>query len=215
VSIDKEYRMIYRDQKLTCERCGRTFFFTVTEQRRIAEELGEDYVVPPKLCEECRRGAQRSDQLAETQRVERAELAARAPVAERTPAAERTPVAERTPAVEHAPTRERAPERRPSPERAPAEERAPHGKAHPSIAEVFPHEEGGVEVKLIGTVKWFSRRRGYGFITKADGEDLFFHRSEVHQGEGELLEEGQKVEFQIRETNKGPEAFNVSVLPEE
>ncbi|MFN2156549.1 MAG: zinc-ribbon domain containing protein, partial [Anaerolineae bacterium] len=83
--------MIYRDQKLTCENCGKTFFFTVTEQRRLAEELGEDYVVPPKLCEECRRGAQRSDRLAETHRVEREEPAARAPVVERTPSAERTP----------------------------------------------------------------------------------------------------------------------------
>lgn len=182
--------MIYRDQRLTCEECGKTFFFTVTEQRRMAEELGEDHVVPPKLCEECRRGARRSDQLGETQRVERAEAAARAPVAERTLPAEHTRSAE------SAPVRERTSER------------------EPSIAEVFPHQEGGIEVKLIGTVKWFSRRRGYGFITKADGEDLFFHRSEVNQAEGGMPEEGQKVEFQIRETNKGPEAFNVSVLPE-
>jgi CspA family cold shock protein len=203
VSINKEYRMIYRDQKLTCERCGRTFFFTVTEQRHIAEELGEDHVVPPKLCEECRRGVQRSDQLAETQQVERAEPAARAPVAERIPSAERTP------------TREHVPERRPSPERTPAPVRSAQTRAQPSMTEIFPHEEGGIEVKLIGTVKWFSRRKGYGFITKADGEDLFFHRSEVHQGEGGLPEEGQRVEFQIRETSKGPEAFNVSVLPEE
>jgi CspA family cold shock protein len=183
--------MIYRDQRLTCEECGKTFFFTVTEQRRMAEELGEDHVVPPRLCEECRRGAQRSDQLAETQRVEQEEPAPRAPVAEQAPSAERA----------QAPARE------------PAPRQAAQG-AQPTIAEVFPHEEGGVEVKLIGTVKWFSQRRGYGFITKADGEDLFFHRSEVNQREGGLPDEGQKVEFQIRETKKGPEAFNVSVLPE-
>jgi len=101
-----------------------------------------------------------------------------------------------------------------APERAPISERVAQGEAKPTTAEVFPLQEGGIEVKLIGTVKWFSLRKGYGFITKADGEDLFFHRSEVNQREGGLPDEGQKVEFQIRETNKGPEAFNVSVLPE-
>ena len=174
--------MVFRDLRLNCENCGKVFFFTVTEQRRIAEELGVEHVEPPTLCESCRRGGVHSDQLAETQRAE-PEREPRVPE----PAAVQPSVAERPAQV----------------------------AAQPGAADVFPHEEDGVEVKLIGTVKWFSPRKGYGFITKADGEDLFFHRSEVSQHNGGLPEEGQRVEFQIRQTNKGPEAINVSVLPGE
>ena len=79
--------------------------------------------------------------------------------------------------------------------------------------EIFPLEEEGVQVKLIGTVKWFSREKGYGFITKADGKDLFFHRADLAKDERGWPQEDQKVEFQIRQTAKGPEAFNVSILP--
>ena len=74
-------------------------------------------------------------------------------------------------------------------------------------------EEQGVEVKLIGTVKWFSLEKGYGFITKADGKDLFFHRADISRRDRTWPKEGQQVEFQIRQSPKGPEAFNVSLLP--
>jgi len=191
--------MVFRDERLTCGNCGRVFFFTVTEQRRIAEQLGEGHVEPPAWCESCRRGVQHGDQLAETQQEERLHEPQRA--AER-PA---QPVVQPRPADRPAP---------PAAHPRVAERPAPPA-AHPRTAEVFPHEEGGVELKLIGTVKWFSPRKGYGFITKADGADLFFHRSEVDQRSGGLPEEGQQVEFQIRDTGKGPEAFNVSVLPGE
>ncbi|HHT01543.1 MAG TPA: cold shock domain-containing protein [Firmicutes bacterium] len=61
-----------------------------------------------------------------------------------------------------------------------------------------------------GTVKWFSAEKGYGFITREDGEgDVFVHFSEI-QGEGfRTLDEGQEVEFDLGMGQKGPIAQNV------
>ncbi len=63
-----------------------------------------------------------------------------------------------------------------------------------------------------GTVKWFSDEKGYGFITPADGSaDLFVHHSGI-AGEGfKSLAEGDKVEFEVGEGQKGPQATNVAV----
>ncbi len=70
-------------------------------------------------------------------------------------------------------------------------------------------EEPGV--KLIGRVKWFEAHKGWGFITKSDGEDIFVHRTGV---EGHrILQEGQRVEFRIEQTPKGPAAVEVVPLP--
>jgi CspA family cold shock protein len=64
-------------------------------------------------------------------------------------------------------------------------------------------------VDQVGTVKWFSNAKGYGFITKADGTDVFVHYTGI-VGEGfRSLREGDKVSFQVREGEKGPEAANV------
>jgi CspA family cold shock protein len=72
----------------------------------------------------------------------------------------------------------------------------------------------GVEpigVKPIGQVKWFDAIKGWGFITKANGEDIFVHQSGV-KGYG-TLQEGQRVEFQIEQTPKGAAAVEVVPLP--
>ena len=62
-----------------------------------------------------------------------------------------------------------------------------------------------------GTVKWFSAEKGFGFITRADGDDVFVHFSSI-QGEGyRNLEEGQNVEFDVTPGPKGDQAANVRV----
>jgi len=50
-------------------------------------------------------------------------------------------------------------------------------------------------------------------VTKADGEDVFFHRSDVVGRQAAQIRDDQRVEFQLRRTEKGLEAFNVSILP--
>ncbi len=63
--------------------------------------------------------------------------------------------------------------------------------------------------RLDGTVKWFSAEKGYGFISHENGDDVFVHYSAI-QGDGfRTLEEGEGVEFEITEGNKGPQASNV------
>jgi len=61
-----------------------------------------------------------------------------------------------------------------------------------------------------GTVKWFNSTKGYGFITPDDGgNDLFVHHSDVQTSGHASLNEGQKVEFEVGEGQKGPCAKNV------
>jgi len=63
-----------------------------------------------------------------------------------------------------------------------------------------------------GKVKWFSNQKGYGFITPENGKDVFVHHTEV-QGEGyKTLEEGQEVEFEIKQGPKGEQATQVKKL---
>ena len=66
--------------------------------------------------------------------------------------------------------------------------------------------------RVIGTVKWFNGSKGYGFISRDGGPDVFVHFSAI-QAEGfRNLEEGQKVEFTIEQGPKGLQAANVVIL---
>ncbi len=63
-----------------------------------------------------------------------------------------------------------------------------------------------------GTVKWFNESKGFGFITKEDGGDVFVHYSEI-QGDGfKSLSEGQAVSFEVVDGPKGPKAANVTKI---
>ena len=63
-----------------------------------------------------------------------------------------------------------------------------------------------------GTVKWFNNQKGYGFITGEDGKDVFVHFSGLNMEGFKTLEEGQNVEYDVTEGDKGPQATNVNVI---
>jgi len=60
-----------------------------------------------------------------------------------------------------------------------------------------------------GTVKWFNDSKGYGFIQQPEGDDVFVHFSAIDVEGFRTLAEGEEVEFEIRESDKGPQASNV------
>ena len=61
-----------------------------------------------------------------------------------------------------------------------------------------------------GTVKWFNESKGFGFIAREDGEDVFVHFSAIQTNGFRTLQEGQQVQFELLETDKGPQASNVA-----
>jgi CspA family cold shock protein len=66
--------------------------------------------------------------------------------------------------------------------------------------------------RITGTVKWFNGEKGYGFLAREGGADVFVHFSAI-QGDGyRNLQEGQRVEFTVEKGPKGPQATNVTVL---
>jgi len=81
-------------------------------------------------------------------------------------------------------------------------------------------KEGCKELKFLkevivmanGTVKWFSEKKGYGFIEQEDGDDIFVHHTGIN-GEGfKSLREGDQVDFDVEEGQKGLAAVNVTVV---
>ena len=63
-----------------------------------------------------------------------------------------------------------------------------------------------------GTVKWFNADKGYGFITVDNGDEVFAHFSEIQSDGFKTLEEGQKVEFEITQGTRGPQASHIVKL---
>lgn len=63
---------------------------------------------------------------------------------------------------------------------------------------------------MTGKVKWFNAEKGFGFIEREDGDDVFVHYTAIQSEGFKTLEEGQTVEFDIVEGNRGPQAANVT-----
>jgi CspA family cold shock protein len=63
-----------------------------------------------------------------------------------------------------------------------------------------------------GIVKWFNDRKGYGFISQEDGNDVFVHYSSIEAQGFKTLAEGDRVDFEIQDTDRGPEAKSVKKL---
>ncbi len=88
---------------------------------------------------------------------------------------------------------------------------APHGPCRrPQCKHVVLDEKEFVLAE--GTVKWFSNEKGYGFIEREDGDDLFVHYSEINMDGYKTLIQGQRVEFEITEGDKGLQASAVRPL---
>ena len=66
--------------------------------------------------------------------------------------------------------------------------------------------------RIEGTVNWFNAVKGFGFIGREEGDDVFVHFTAINMDGYRKLEEGQRVEFSIEEGPKGPQAANVEVI---
>lgn len=66
--------------------------------------------------------------------------------------------------------------------------------------------------RIVGTVKWFNATKGYGFLAREGGEDVFVHFSAIQMGGYRSLTEGQQVEFSVEQGPKGLQAVNVTPI---
>lgn len=79
-----------------------------------------------------------------------------------------------------------------------------------SIGRMFKNFFGkAAPVTERGSVKWFDAQKGFGFIERPDGSDIFVHYSDIEGAGFRTLSEGQKVEFQVAQSSKGPQAVKV------
>ena len=88
----------------------------------------------------------------------------------------------------------------------------PNGNCRRVLAPISGRAREGDSVemeRLKGTVKWFNNAKGYGFIGRSDGPDVFVHYSAISSEGYKSLQEGDQVEFEITEGQKGPQAANV------
>lgn len=67
---------------------------------------------------------------------------------------------------------------------------------------------------MTGTVKWFNAEKGYGFIKDEEGKDIFVHFSSINSEGYKTLEEGQKVTYELIQSDRGPQAKDVTVIAE-
>jgi CspA family cold shock protein len=83
----------------------------------------------------------------------------------------------------------------------------------PQTAEGEADTAVGTELgEQLGAIKWYEPRKRYGFITRARGDDIFFHRNAIVEGREEDFAEGAEVTFRITESDKGPEAADVKIV---
>ena len=75
----------------------------------------------------------------------------------------------------------------------------------------YQEREGDLQ-SMTGTVKWFNSEKGYGFITTEDGQDIFVHYSAINAEGFKTLNEGDQVQFEVTEGDRGPQASNVEKL---
>ncbi len=67
---------------------------------------------------------------------------------------------------------------------------------------------------MLGKVKWFDEKKGYGFIEREEGKDVFVHFSAIESDGFKTLQEGEEVEFEIVDSDRGPQAANVTKVAE-
>ena len=80
------------------------------------------------------------------------------------------------------------------------------------VGKAWNHELKEVSTLGEGVVKWFSDRKGFGFIAQENGQDLFVHHSAIDMPGFRTLNEGDRVSFEVEESDRGPKAKNVVKL---